>query len=103
MDCPACKRPTISLGQWLSGTHSIAWTCPHCDAQLQISSRLVATLAGMAAAAMAVAAVGIYLRLSGMLDAGEGDAFVVRGLVAVAVLSVPAVYGVARTGAYRPR
>lgn len=103
MNCPSCGNQTISLGRWLNGINSIVWTCPHCEAPLRVSHRVVVALVLLTAAFIGVAAAGIYLRLSGAVDEAQGDAFVIRGLLTVGALSIPVVYLVARSGAYRPR
>jgi hypothetical protein len=103
LNCPACGKNTISFGKWLSGIHSITWTCPHCTATLVVSARVVAALVLLTAAGLAVAATGIYLRLTGAVNEAEGDSFVIRGLLIVGALSPPVVYLVARSGAYRVR
>jgi hypothetical protein len=66
-----------------------------------MSTRVVAAMIVFACAALAVAACGIYLRLTGAVDSAQGDLVVLGGLAALTVIAVPLVYLVARSGAYR--
>ena len=62
MDWSKCGEKTISFLQWCNGINSWRWTCPHCQASLAISVRVLIATVIFAIGAFGIAGYGIYMR-----------------------------------------